>query len=272
MIRSFLKAALAGQFTCLAIYALSTAHGQTVEHRDFDVAHIEATGAHEDRVDRAAAIEQIVKETNQFRHEQDRAKLTVNKKLATTAEEFAEYMARTDRYGHQADGRTPAERVSAHEYEYCLVTENIATRYNSAGYETEVLANGLVKGWIESPEHRKNMLDPDVIEIGVGLAMSDKSGRYYAVQMFGRPKSAVIEVALSNRTRSDVEYELGEQKFSLPPRMTHMHGRCRPPKITLQFPEQEPQTVEVKSSARYEIRQRGDGQLHLAVVTDSSRQ
>ena len=137
-------------------------------------------------------------------------------------------------------------------------------RYSSAGYETEALALGFVKGWIESPEHRKNMLDPDVTEIGFGLAMSGKSGRYYAVQMFGRPKSAVIEVAITNRTRNDVEYELGDKKFSLPPQTTHTHGRCRPPKITLQFPEQEPQTVEVKSSGRYEARQRGDGKLELS--------
>jgi hypothetical protein len=34
------------------------------------------------------------------------------------------------------------------------------------------------------------MLDPDVREIGVGVARSNKTGRYYAVEDFGRPLSA----------------------------------------------------------------------------------
>jgi uncharacterized protein YkwD len=268
MVRWMTKAGVCLVFTRFAVGALllsaSTARGQSVEHRDFDTLHIEAGGVHQEGVDRAAAVEQIVEKSNRFRREHDRATVTVENELAATAQEFAEYMARTDRYGHQADGRTPAERVLAHEYEFCLVAENIAMRYNSAGYETDALADGLVKGWIDSPEHRKNMLDPDVIEIGVGLAMSEKSGRYYAVQMFGRPKSAVIEVAISNRTRIEVEYQLGEQEFSLPAQVMRTHGRCRPPRLTLQFPEQEPQTVEVQRSGHYEVRQRGDGKLELS--------
>jgi|SRR6516165_1239254 hypothetical protein len=31
-----------------------------------------------------------------------------------------------------------------------------------------------------SPEHRKNMLDPDLDDLGVGVAQSAKTGRYYA--------------------------------------------------------------------------------------------
>ncbi len=35
---------------------------------------------------------------------------------------------------------------------------------------------------------RKNMLAPEVTETGVAVARSGKTGRYYAVQMFGRPR------------------------------------------------------------------------------------
>jgi hypothetical protein len=181
-------------------------------------------------------------------------------------------MARTDRYGHEADGRTPAERVSALDYEYCLLAENIAMRYNTAGYATEPLADGFLQGWIESPEHRKNMLDADVTEIGAGLAMSDESGRYYSVQMFGRPKADAIEFAVTNRSRSDVEYELGDQKFSLPARMTRTHSRCRPPELRVQMAEQKPQTFAVKNGGRYVIEQASDGELQVTVSTQSDRQ
>jgi hypothetical protein len=147
------------------------------------------------------------------------------------------------------------------------VAENIAMRYSSAGFETQNLARGFVQGWIESPEHRKNMLDADVTEIGVGLAMSDNSGRYFAVQLFGRPKSAAIELSIANHSGDEVEYELGEQSFLLPPGMTRMHSRCRPPTLTVQLPEQSPRTIEVKNSVRYVIEQGGESRLQLSAQT-----
>jgi uncharacterized protein YkwD len=266
MVRSYSRAVVAGLLSS-AIAALSLsdsiARGQAVAHRDFDVEQMATAVAGQDGVDRPAAVERIVNGTNRFRQEHDRAKVTINEKLAKTAQQFADYMARTDRYGHQADGRTPAERIAANGYEYCLVLENIAMRYSSAGYATAALADGFVKGWIESPEHQKNMLDPDVTEIGVGLAMSGESGRYYAVQLFGRPKSAVIELAITNRSQTEIEYELEDQVFSLPPRVTRTHGRCRPPELKVQFPEQAPQSVTVKSSAGYIVEQDGNGRLQL---------
>jgi uncharacterized protein YkwD len=267
MVRSIPKAVVAGLLGWSAVCALSLsgsmARGQVAIHRDFDVEQMAAADAGQDGVVRAAAIDEIVKRTNRLRQEHDRGKITVDKKLATTAQQFADYMARTDRYGHQADGQTPTERVTANGYEYCLVAENIAMRYNSAGYETAALAEGFVKGWIDSPEHRKNMLDPDVTEIGVGLAMSKESGRYYAVQLFGRPKSAVIELAITNQSGTEVEYELEDQSFSLPPHVTRTHGRCRPPELSVQFPEQKPQSITVKKSARYVVEKGNDGRLRL---------
>jgi uncharacterized protein YkwD len=143
------------------LLSASVAHGQVVAHRDFDVEQLAASDAGQDGVDRAAAIEFIVKGTNHFRRQNDKASITTNKLLAKTAQQFADFMAGTDRYGHQADGRTPAERVVANGYEYCLVAENIAMRYSPAGYETATLAEGFVKGWIDSPEHRKKHARPE---------------------------------------------------------------------------------------------------------------
>jgi uncharacterized protein YkwD len=258
------------KWLALSIYVgcAATANGQVVAHRDFDVLHIAQARASEDRADRASAIKRIVESTNRFRREQERSQLRSNDKLTAAAQEFAEYMARTDRYGHEADGRTPAERVSAQSYEYCLLAENIAMRYNTAGYETDPLADGFVQGWIESPEHRKNMLDPDVTQIGVGLAMSDESGRYYGVQMFARAKSEAIEFTVANRSPTDVEYELGDQKFSLPARMTRTHSRCRPPELTVQLAKDKPQAIGVKEGGRYVIELGRDGELRLAVAAE----
>ncbi len=58
----------------------------------------------------------------------------------------------------------------------CRVAENIAYGYPSA----EIV----VQGWMNSSGHRRNMLQPDVREFGIGLA--DAPGGPYAVMVFYR--------------------------------------------------------------------------------------
>src|SRR5690606_15257530 len=138
--------------------------------------------------------------------------------LAKTAAEFARYMARTDKYGHRADDRSPSERATAQGYQYCLVSENIAYQFQTQGFQTAKLVEGFVDGWKDSPGHRENMLEPAVTQTGVAVAQSETTGVFYAVQMFGRPQSAKIGFRLANPTEVSLEYQLGGQKFSLPPR------------------------------------------------------
>lgn len=187
--------------------------------------------------DLAAVAKLIVERTNAFRVQEGHPKLTVNDKLTQTARDFAGFMARTDKYGHEADGKKPAERVKEHGYDYCLVAENIAYLYTSAGFATEELGRRFVEGWQNSPGHRKNMLDPDVTETGVAVARGEKSGYYYAVQLFGRPKSQALTFKVANRTEEAIEYALGEEKFELPPRYVRTHERCRPEEVKFTWPD-----------------------------------
>ncbi len=108
-------------------------------------------------------------------------------------------MARTDRYGHDADGRSPADRAQARGYAYCALAENIAFLSNPAGTTTEALVDTVVEGWKQSPNHRRNMLLPEVVDTAVALAQSPTSQRYYAVQLFGRPRSAMLRFSVVNR-------------------------------------------------------------------------
>jgi uncharacterized protein YkwD len=48
-------------------------------------------------------------------------------------------MARTGIYGHVADGRQPVDRAAAEGYDACIVSENIARLYRSAGYDAVAL-------------------------------------------------------------------------------------------------------------------------------------
>jgi uncharacterized protein YkwD len=180
------------------------------------------------------ARKQMIAATNQFRKQEKLRELEVNAELAKAAQAFAEFMAKTDKYGHEADGKKPAERASDAGYDYCIVSENIAYQLNSAGFTTAELASGFMESWNESPPHRKNLLDPDIFDIGVGLARSDKSGKYYAVQNFGRPRSKEIKVQITNRTGDTVKYKLGDESFSLEPRSIVTHRMCRPADLKVQ--------------------------------------
>jgi hypothetical protein len=189
-----------------------------------------------DMPDVPKAVGLVVERTNDFRKAEKCEPVKVNKELTAAAEYFARFMAETDKYGHEADDSKPAERAKKHGYDYCIVLENIAWQSNPAGFTTESLADGFVTGWKNSPGHRKNMLDPDVTETGVAIAYGEKSEKYYAVQLFGRPKSLAVLLKITNRSDVDLEYSIGEDKFTLGPGVIQSHTRCRTGEVTFQKP------------------------------------
>lgn len=176
---------------------------------------------------------EIVERTNEFRQEHHRSPVTRNDILNQTAQDFAAYMAETDRYGHAADGRQAGERARAHDYKLCFIAENIAYFFHTTGFKTNQLARKAVTGWEESPGHRKNMLRPHVTQTGVGVAQSQQTGVYYAVQLFGRPRAQSITFDLTNKFDETVEYSVGKKVFQLPPRYTRTHELCVPSTLHL---------------------------------------
>lgn len=93
-------------------------------------------------------------------------------------------------YSHRSpEGSTPASRARVAGYPSDLVAENLHER---AGPVELIL-----RDWLSSPGHRRNVLDPGATELGVGLALgpgygSDPSGyRVVWVQSFGRRAGAV---------------------------------------------------------------------------------
>jgi uncharacterized protein YkwD len=221
----------------LIAYASAPAFGKSADAHDREVIAVPAvpdkSGKRPDLAKVAAAI---VEQTNAFRKEQKQPPVTADKKLTAAAEYFAKFMAEKDLYGHTADDSRPADRAKKHEYEYCIVLENIAYAFNSEGYEADKLAVEFTTGWKVSPGHRKNMLDPDVTDIAVAVARSEKTGYYYAVQMFGRPKSAAVEFRIDNKTKESVEYAVGDKAFTLPAGYARTHTQCRPSEVTFKWP------------------------------------
>jgi len=215
-------------------------------------------------------VERLVVElTNRFRREHGRGELRINPKLTKAAQDFAAYIAREDKFSHTADGKQPWERTASQGYEECLIAENIAWESNPRGLSSRSLAQALLKGWQNSPPHRKNLLDPDLTEIGVGVAYSKQTDRYYGVQDFGRPKSEAIDFRVTNETEEEVPYAVDGKDFSIKPRYTVTHHRCRPPGLTFRLPQKtetpakKGETFHPHGGARYVVRRNSAGEYRV---------
>src|SRR5262249_33148072 len=88
----------------------------------------------------------IVELTNAFRHESRLGALKPNAALTAAARAFAEYLAKTGKFAHEADGRGPGQRAAASGYRYCQIAENLALNLDSRGFETRPLARAVVEG------------------------------------------------------------------------------------------------------------------------------
>jgi uncharacterized protein YkwD len=207
--------------------------------------------------DLEAVTKAIVEKTNAFRKSEKRPDVAVNDKLAEAARGFAAYMAKTGRYGHTADGTQPANRATKQGYEYCIVLENIAYAFQSKGFSSEELTKTFVEGWEKSPGHRKNMLDPDVTETGVAVARSEKTGHYFAVQMFGRPKSQVIKFQIANQTKAEVSYKVGDKEFTLPAHYIRTHELCRPAEVTFEKVGEKAEPLKAEAGSRFVLTEEG---------------
>ena len=179
----------------------------------------------------------LVEQTNELRRKNDLQPVTRNRELDKAAEYFARVLAATQQFSHQADGKCPTVRADEHGYQACFVTENIAYYGCPLRPPPKEVARRFITVWDESPPHRANMLDPDVIHAGMAVARDEESGRCYAVQMFGRPRDKLLKFQVTNHSRSAVEYKVDEQTFQLPPRYTRTHQHCRTPKLAFPRPD-----------------------------------
>ena len=106
--------------------------------------------------------------------------LRISSALTDAAEEHAGDMARKKFFEHRgSDGSEPKDRVQRAGYRHRLTGENIALGPQSA--------EEAVAGWLDSPGHCANIMEPRFQDIGIGLATGRKRGQVYWVQEFGAP-------------------------------------------------------------------------------------
>ncbi|MGN9836517.1 CAP domain-containing protein [Nonomuraea sp. H19] len=117
----------------------------------------------------------VVSLTNTARSRHGCGPLRVDGGLTRSARTHSLEMARTGRLSHNSpNGASPWDRMERAGYHFGAA-ENIG-----AGYGTPEEA---VRGWLDSPDHRKNILDCRLKAIGVGVA-SGPNGPWWT-QDFG---------------------------------------------------------------------------------------
>ena len=118
--------------------------------------------------------------TNAERKKEGLKPVRWNPVLAKVARAHAENMAQQKKEVHVLDGKSPSDRVKAAGYRYSRTGENVGSM--TPGFELE----DLMKAWMESKGHRKNILQEDFEEAGMGAARNE-DGRLYFAQIFATP-------------------------------------------------------------------------------------
>jgi uncharacterized protein YkwD len=115
---------------------------------------------------------------NKVRAEEKLPPLSADPKLTAAAKAHAEDMAKHETMTHEGtDGSTPAQRIERQGYHARASGENVA--------EGQTSAESVMRTWLNSPPHRKNILGP-YSQVGIAVARGKGGEPYWAVD-FGTP-------------------------------------------------------------------------------------
>ena len=120
-----------------------------------------------------AKVEDLIFEmTNQARVAKGLAPLARDNELRNAARAFSNDMLVRRFFDHDTPDGLPFEKRLADQYRHWVsdMGENI---WSGSGYDpgkTQELAKEIVNDWLNSPEHRENLLDPGFTHLGVGVS------------------------------------------------------------------------------------------------------
>ncbi|HEX7368392.1 MAG TPA: CAP domain-containing protein [Candidatus Saccharimonadales bacterium] len=134
-------------------------------------------------------VQSLFSDTNDQRVDNGLAGLGLNAELDTAAQNKANDMAARDYWSHDTpDGKTPWSFITAAGYNYQTAGENLAYGFATAA--------DTITGWMNSPEHRANILNTTYKEVGFGIANSadyQNSGpETIVVAMYAEPAGATV--------------------------------------------------------------------------------
>lgn len=156
-------------------------------------------------LDKALLNRAINEEINNFRKANDLTPLFPNKEITKAAMDHAEYSIKQKELSHEqniAQKRTVSDRIKVYaNRNEVFSAENIAKiyidipiNYPDVNGKTKLVhintykqaAEFLLKIWVDSPTHKKNLLSKDPQLTGIGLAYDSVSGVLIVVQVFAK--------------------------------------------------------------------------------------
>jgi hypothetical protein len=121
-------------------------------------------------------------QTNDYRQENQVSSLKQNAMLAEAAEMKAQDMAAKGYFAHIGpNNEKPWVWMQKVGYSYSYAGENLAINF--------VDSSDVTKAWINSPAHKKNLINPNFTETGIGTADGMYEGKEttFVVQFFAAP-------------------------------------------------------------------------------------
>jgi len=132
-------------------------------------------------------VNALVDETNQNRTVNNEPALRVSPVLQAAAQEKANDMATNNYFAHTSPaGLTPWYWFQKVGYNFAYAGENLAVNF--------VNSEDVTNAWMNSPDHRENILNGNFTEIGMATAEGTFEGRpaTYVVELFGTPAAQPI--------------------------------------------------------------------------------
>lgn len=133
----------------------------------------------------------LLSQTNIARDHEHEAPLSLDPHLNAAAQAKANDMVKYNYWSHNSpQGKTPWSFIEASGYQYQSAGENLAYGFNDA--------NETISGWMNSTEHRTNILNIGYQNVGFGVAQAPnflgKGPQTVVVAEYGQPVPALATI------------------------------------------------------------------------------
>ncbi|ORX76457.1 SCP-domain-containing protein [Basidiobolus meristosporus CBS 931.73] len=119
-------------------------------------------------------VQKMLELVNRQRQLNGKTALKLDNRLVLSAQKHTDYQARVGQMTHDEPGRPLSTRVSETGFKWRALGENVAKGYGSI--------DAVMKGWMNSPGHRSNILSSQYTHFGSGYVAK---GNYWT-QNFAR--------------------------------------------------------------------------------------
>lgn len=138
---------------------------------------------------------QVIELTNKEREKNGLSSLSEDSRLNEAAKKKAENMFEENYWAHYSpSGKDPWGFINGAGYKYSYAGENLARNFYSN--------DEVVQAWMDSPTHRKNILNSQYRDIGIAVVEGTLNGQktILVVQEFGTPTEAVAMLPEASNT------------------------------------------------------------------------